>query len=128
MPKHMSLSHGRGTFGHTAPEVWMELHIAEKCDVYSFGMLLRKIVEHGSNQDANATLKSSQQWFPVVAWARYEAGELMELMVATVRHDLCCRGLVERMCKVVFRCVQQRPSMSAVVKMLDGQDRNHSAF
>uniref|UniRef100_M8C6P5 Serine-threonine/tyrosine-protein kinase catalytic domain-containing protein n=1 Tax=Aegilops tauschii TaxID=37682 RepID=M8C6P5_AEGTA len=107
MPKHMSLSHGRGTFGHTAPEVWMELHIAEKCDVYSFGMLLRKIVEHGSNQDANATLKSSQQWFPVVAWAR---------------------GLVERMCKVVFRCVQQRPSMSAVVKMLDGQDRNHSAF
>lgn len=45
----------------------------------------------------------------------------MELMMATVRHDSRRRGLVERMCKVVFRCVQQRPSMSAVVKILEGE-------
>lgn len=75
MPIHTSLSLGRGSFGYAAPEVWMELHITEKCDVYSFGMLLLKIVEHGSNQDADATPKSSQQWFPMVAWARYEAGD-----------------------------------------------------
>ena len=80
----------------------MELHITGKCDVHSFGMLLLKIVKHGSNQDVDAMPKSSQQWFLMVAWTRYEAGELMELMVATVRHESRCRGLVERMCKVVF--------------------------
>ncbi|KAE8794924.1 g-type lectin s-receptor-like serine threonine-protein kinase [Hordeum vulgare] len=102
MPTSMPLSHARGTFRYATPEVWMELHIIEKCDVYSFSMLLPKIVEHGSDQDAVAMPKSSLRWYPIVAWARYEASELMELMVATVHHDSRCRGLVERMCKVVF--------------------------
>lgn len=126
---HVYVSHWRGTPGFVAPEMGMGgLRITEKCDVYSFGILLLKIVEHGSNNfhgDPDATSKGSQQWFPMVAWTRYEAGELMELVVPTVRHDPRCRELVERMCKVAFWCAQQRPSarpsMSSVVKMLEGE-------
>jgi serine/threonine protein kinase len=44
---HVSVSCARGTPGYTAPEMWMELRITEKCDIYSFGMLLLKIVGRG---------------------------------------------------------------------------------
>ncbi|XP_044415472.1 G-type lectin S-receptor-like serine/threonine-protein kinase SD2-5 [Triticum aestivum] len=122
---HVSLSHGGGTPGYAAPEVWLELRITEKCDVYSFGMLLLKILEHASNHDADAAPESSRQWFPMAAWTRYEAGELMELVVSTIHQDPRCRELAEMMIKVAFWCAQQRPSerpsMSAVVKMLEGE-------
>ncbi|XP_037489773.1 G-type lectin S-receptor-like serine/threonine-protein kinase At1g34300 [Triticum dicoccoides] len=127
---HISLSGWRGTRGYAAPEMRIrERRITEKCDVYSFGMLLLKIVEHGSsfhdNADAALDSDSSQQWFPMVAWTRYEAGELMELVVPTIRDDQQCRELAERMCMVAFWCVQQRsparPWMSTVVKMLEGE-------
>ncbi|XP_037446310.1 G-type lectin S-receptor-like serine/threonine-protein kinase At1g34300 [Triticum dicoccoides] len=128
---HVSLSGGRGTPGYAAPEVWTELRITEKCDVYSFGMLLLKIVGRGSSfhceDDAASGSESSQPWFPMVAWTRYEASDLMELVLPTDVDDTrsSSREVVERMCKVAFWCVQQRPaarpSMSAVVKMLEGE-------
>jgi serine/threonine protein kinase len=126
---HVSLSGFRGTRGYAAPEMWMELRATEKCDVYSFGMLLLDIVRRGRNLDVdvNAASDSSQPWSPLVAWTRYEAGELMELLVPAAgrgEEPRRCKELVERLCKVAFWCAQERPrarpSMSAVVKMLEG--------
>ncbi|KAL6647080.1 hypothetical protein ACP70R_014517 [Stipagrostis hirtigluma subsp. patula] len=103
--------------------------VTEKCDVYSFGMLLLEIVGRRRNFDEAAP--ESQQWFPKLAWAKYERGELMELVavpgaVVCADDDLRWRTeTVERMCKVAFWCVQQRPEarppMGVVVKMLEGE-------
>ncbi|RLN03538.1 G-type lectin S-receptor-like serine/threonine-protein kinase [Panicum miliaceum] len=135
---HISVSGVRGTPGYAAPELWMQSGVTEKCDVYSFGMLLLEIVGRRRNFDEAAP--ESQQWFPKLAWAKYEAGELADLVVVTgsssepgnagdsvaavgdVRQS---KEMVERMCKVAFWCVQQspeaRPPMGAVVMMLEGE-------
>uniref|UniRef100_A0ACD5XJV3 Uncharacterized protein n=1 Tax=Avena sativa TaxID=4498 RepID=A0ACD5XJV3_AVESA len=101
---HVSVSCIRGTPGYTAPEMWMQLGITEKCDVYSFGMLLLELVGRRRNFD-EAAASESQQWLPMVAWTNSE--------------------LMERICKVAFWCVQQqpgaRPPIGAVVKMLEGE-------
>jgi hypothetical protein len=132
---HVSMSCVRGTPGYTAPEMWMQSGITEKCDVYSFGMLLLEIVGRRRNFD-EAALDVGQQWFPMVAWTKYEKGELMELAMSCLgdvsgvdtADELqmqLCRELAERMCKVAFWCVQQqpeaRPPMGVVVKMLEGE-------
>jgi serine/threonine protein kinase len=125
----------RGTLGYAAPEMCFELRASEKCDVYSFGMLLLDVVRRGKNLDLvdiDAASGSNQPWSPMAAWTRYEAGELMELLVplSAAGHrgedePRRCRELAERLCKVAFWCAQERPrarpSMSAVVKMLEGE-------
>ncbi|KAF8714052.1 hypothetical protein HU200_028047 [Digitaria exilis] len=120
---HVSVSCVRGTPGFAAPEMWMMSGVSEKCDVYSFGMLLLEIVGRRRNFDGDAP--ESQRWFPKLAWEKYEAGELMELVAARSSDGEEGKETVERMCKVAFWCVQQppeaRPPMGAVVKMLEGE-------
>jgi hypothetical protein len=110
----------------------MQSGVTEKCDVYSFGMLLLELVGRRRNFDEAAT-SESQQWLPMAAWTKYENGALMELVARPIlRVDddevaatQLCGELVERMCKVAFWCVEQqpgaRPPMGAVVKMLEGE-------
>ncbi|KAI5010652.1 hypothetical protein ZWY2020_012789 [Hordeum vulgare] len=128
---HVSMSGVRGTPGYAAPELWMGSAVTEKCDVYSFGMLLLEAVGRRRNFDEAAL--ESQQWFPKLAWTKYESGELVELVMPSSGNDNgvdavdeeLCKELAERMCKVAFWCVQQqpgaRPPMGAVVKMLEGE-------
>ncbi|OQU88417.1 LOW QUALITY PROTEIN: hypothetical protein SORBI_3002G030100 [Sorghum bicolor] len=130
---HVSVSRARGTPGYAAPEMWMMSGVTEKCDVYSFGMLLLEIV--GRRRSFDEAAPESQQWFPMLAWNKYDRGELAELVVvappsrvAAVGDEqgaAACEETVERMCKVAFWCVQQlpeaRPPMSAVTKMLEGE-------
>uniref|UniRef100_A0A0D9WVC5 Protein kinase domain-containing protein n=1 Tax=Leersia perrieri TaxID=77586 RepID=A0A0D9WVC5_9ORYZ len=40
---HVSVSGMRGTPGYAAPEMWTQAGVTEKCDVYSFGILLFEI-------------------------------------------------------------------------------------
>ncbi|XP_044415170.1 G-type lectin S-receptor-like serine/threonine-protein kinase SD2-5 [Triticum aestivum] len=95
----------------------------EKCDVYSFGILLFEILGRRRNFDEAAP--ESQQWFPKLAWTKYESGELMEVVASS--NDACeeDKRAAHRMCEVAFWCVQQqpkaRPPMSVVVKMLEGE-------
>uniref|UniRef100_A0ACD5XRN3 Uncharacterized protein n=1 Tax=Avena sativa TaxID=4498 RepID=A0ACD5XRN3_AVESA len=118
---HRTISGMRGTPGYAAPEMWMQAGATEKCDVYSFGILLFEILGRRRNFDEAAP--ESQQWFPKVAWTKYENGVLTEVVEG-------CDGVddqekLERMCKVAFWCVQQqpeaRPPMGLVVKMLEGE-------
>uniref|UniRef100_A0A453PJ20 Protein kinase domain-containing protein n=1 Tax=Aegilops tauschii subsp. strangulata TaxID=200361 RepID=A0A453PJ20_AEGTS len=113
----------RGTPGYAAPEMWMQAGATEKCDVYSFGILLFEILGRRRNFDEAAP--ESQQWFPKLAWTKYESGELMEVVASC---DGACeedKKAAHRMCEVAFWCVQQqpeaRPPMGVVVKMLEGE-------
>lgn len=120
---HKTVSGMRGTPGYAAPEMWMQAGATEKCDVYSFGILLFEILGRRRNFDEAAP--ESQQWFPKLAWTKYESGELMEVVASC---DGACeedKKAAHRMCEVAFWCVQQqpeaRPPMGVVVKMLEGE-------
>ena len=118
---HKTVTGMRGTPGYAAPEMWMQAGASEKCDVYSFGILLFEILGRRRNFDEGAP--ESQQWFPKVAWTKYEGGVLMEVVEGCEEPEKL--ETAERMCKVAFWCVQQqpeaRPPMGAVVKMLEGE-------
>ncbi|KAM3371993.1 hypothetical protein ACQJBY_019070 [Aegilops geniculata] len=117
---HKTVSGMRGTPGYAAPEMWMQAGATEKCDVYSFGILLFEILGRRRNFDEAAP--ESQQWFPKLAWTKYESSELMEVVESCDEQD---EKTAHRMCEVAFWCVQQqpeaRPPMSVVVKMLEGE-------
>ncbi|VVA27226.1 PREDICTED: rust resistance kinase Lr10 [Prunus dulcis] len=118
---HITMTGGRGTPGYAAPEVWMRFSVTHKCDVYSFGMLLFEIIGRRRNLDIN--IQDSQDWFPRWVWKKFEPGELGEIMgVCGIEEK--DKERAERIVKVALWCVQYmpeaRPSMSFVVKMLEG--------
>jgi len=133
---HASVHGARGTLGYMAPEVvrvGTAAPVTEKCDVYSFGMLLFEVVGRRKNMDNNAAAAGDDSggldgWLPLIAWTRYERGELMDLVrechAVAAADEEQWREAAERMCKVAFLCVQQRPeerpAMSVVVSMLEG--------
>ncbi|KAE8786943.1 putative receptor-like protein kinase [Hordeum vulgare] len=112
------------TPGYAAPEMRMQAGASDKCDVYSFGILLFEILGRRRNFDEAAP--ESRQWFPKLAWTKYESGELMEAMESCDgAASKTRRRRARRMCEVAFWCVQQqpeaRPPMGVLVKMLDGE-------
>ncbi|GKV37832.1 hypothetical protein SLEP1_g45806 [Rubroshorea leprosula] len=119
---HVSNTGYRGTPGYSAPEFLLKNHpITYKCDVYSFGMVLFEII--GRRRNTVITSSESLDWFPKHVWEKYEKGELAE-MTKTCEIEDKDRGKAERMSMVALWCVQDspqvRPTMSAVVKMLEG--------
>ncbi|PVH35957.1 hypothetical protein PAHAL_7G320400 [Panicum hallii] len=120
---HMSLTGGgRGTPGYAAPELWMALSATEKCDVYSFGMVLFEIL--GRRRNFDPCEGESKEWFPRWVWEKYEQGEI-ERVVSCAGIGEADREKAEMMCKVALWCVQfqpaARPTMSSVVRMLEGE-------
>lgn len=117
---------GRGTPGYAAPELWnFGQVVTYKCDVYSFGMLLFEILGRRRNLQIDITAES-RQWFPKWVWQKFEEGELeMILDQCGVVGDDDSRMKVKRICKVALWCVQYqpeaRPTMSGVVRMLEGE-------
>ncbi|TVU41096.1 hypothetical protein EJB05_14590, partial [Eragrostis curvula] len=129
---HVTMSRPRGTPGFATPEMWRQSGVTEKCDVYSFGMLLFEIV--GLRRNFDEAAPESQRWFPKLAWTKYVDGKLMELVAelsdgsgVAAAGDVAAqqKEMVERMYKVAFWCVQEmpeaRPPIGVVVKMLEGE-------
>ncbi|KAL5974016.1 hypothetical protein ACLOJK_030678 [Asimina triloba] len=118
---HMTMTCGRGTPGYAAPELWMPFPVTHKCDVYSYGMLLFEIL--GRRRNLVTDLPESQEWFPRWVWKRVEKGEL-GVAVGECGIEERNREQAERLAIIALWCVQyrpeQRPCMSAVVKMLQG--------
>ena len=119
---HLSVSGYRGTPGYSAPEFLLKNHpITQKCDVYSFGMLLIELV--GRRRNTKVGSNGSMDWFPKHVWEEYEKGDLAAMTVACKIEEKD-REKAERMSMVALWCVQDstdtRPPMSAVVKMLEG--------
>ena len=95
--------------------------ITQKCDVYSFGIVLFEIV--GGRRNTNVTPSESLDWFPKQVWDEFEKNELDAMTVACGIEEKD-REKAIRMSTVALWCVQDlpeaRPPMSAAVKMLDG--------
>ncbi|KAL9442764.1 hypothetical protein AB3S75_016186 [Citrus x aurantiifolia] len=119
---HDSTSGYRGTPGYSAPEFFLRNYpITQKCDVYSFGMLLFEII--GRRKNARDCSSDTLDWFPKQVWDEYEKGELAAKVLGCGIEEND-REEAERMSMVALWCVQDcpetRPPMSAVVKMLEG--------
>ncbi|KAJ3685543.1 hypothetical protein LUZ61_014707 [Rhynchospora tenuis] len=118
---HFTITGARGTPGYAAPELWIPLPVTHKCDVYSFGMLLFEIIGRRRNFDLEL---QSKEWYPRWVRKKFEIGE-MDVVLTTADIEEKYREKAERMCKVAFWCVQyqpdDRPTMSSVVRMLEGQ-------
>ncbi|KAG9456359.1 hypothetical protein H6P81_000867 [Aristolochia fimbriata] len=122
---HVTITGARGTPGYAAPELWFPSAITEKCDVYSFGMLLFEIVGRRRNLDVEKT-ETEEEWFPRWAWERYhdQEGRGLDEVVRACGVEEACAETAKRDVVVALWCVQYaaeaRPPMSSVVRMLEG--------
>ena len=116
----------RGTVFYVAPEYGYSGDASEKCDVYSFGVLLLVIISGRRPLEVTGSPLSSEfQRANLVSWARHCArnGKLLELVDQSIQsldkeQALLC-------IKVALLCLlkspSRRPSMKEVVGMLSGE-------
>ncbi|PWA71390.1 protein kinase-like domain, Concanavalin A-like lectin/glucanase domain protein [Artemisia annua] len=111
----------RGTPGYLAPE-WLGSIITEKVDVYSFGIVLLEILCGRKNFDRS---QPEEKWHLLAVFQScWEQGMLLD-MVDRYSEDMQAQGIeVVEMMKLASWCLQtdftRRPSMSTVVKVLEG--------
>ncbi|GLJ09788.1 hypothetical protein SUGI_0115890 [Cryptomeria japonica] len=124
---HISMTAARGTPGYAAPEVWSTNlgGVTDKSDVYSFGMVLLEIVGGRKNIYVQAS-RSSQLYFPEWAFKSMENGQLERGLRGSGQAEIECEEKEKaiRLAKIGLWCIQynsrDRPSMSRVVQMLEG--------
>ncbi|KAI3457606.1 hypothetical protein Pfo_014269 [Paulownia fortunei] len=111
-----------GTFGYMAPEYAMRGYLTDKADVYSFGVVLLEVV----SGRCNTSIKHRDDCFYLLDWANSlkEKGNLMELVDPRLesnfnKEEVMTAILVALLCTNAVAA--ERPSMSAVVSMLEGR-------
>ncbi|KAL6974300.1 non-specific serine,threonine protein kinase [Sarracenia purpurea var. burkii] len=118
-----------GTKGYLAPEWLLELGISEKCDIYSYGMVLLEIIggrRSVSVIDAENADNSRRKFdfFPKIVIERLKQGRVMEVVDTRIVQGIDERE-VKRLVCVGLWCIQEkarlRPSMKEVVEMLEGR-------
>ncbi|MBA0777413.1 hypothetical protein Gotri_005433 [Gossypium trilobum] len=120
----------RGTKGYLAPEWLLEHGVSEKCDIYSYGMVLLEMIGGQRNVTLieNGSDKSQRKWqyFPKIARDKLGEGRVIEV----VDHRLVEVGAIDerqvkRVVHVALWCIQERaklrPTMAQVVEMLEGR-------
>ncbi|XP_066359484.1 LRR receptor-like serine/threonine-protein kinase FEI 1 [Miscanthus floridulus] len=108
-----------GTFGYLAPEYLQNGHATEKSDVYSFGVLLLELVT-GKRPTDSCFIKKGLN---IVGWLNTLMGEhRLEDIIDERCGDVEVEA-VEAILDIAGMCTDadpgQRPSMSAVLKMLE---------
>ena len=111
----------RGTPGYMAPE-WLNSVITEKVDVYSFGVVLLEILCGRRNIDRSQPEEAMH--LLAIFKKKIEEDQLLDL-VDKYNEDMTLHGEeVVNMMQVAAWCLQndftKRPSMSIVVKILEG--------
>jgi len=118
----VSMTTARGTVGYIAPEVFSRNfgNVSSKADVYSFGILLLEIVGGRKNVGVKND-NTSQVYF--LEWI-YNFLEQKEDIRIFVEDDGDAK-IVKKLAIVGLWCIQwhpiDRPSMKAVVQMLEGK-------
>ncbi|KRH38666.1 hypothetical protein GLYMA_09G150100v4 [Glycine max] len=115
----------RGTVCYVAPECGYGGEVSEKCDVYSFGVLLLVIISGRRPLQVSGSPLSEFQRANLLSWARHCArnGKLVELVDESIelldkeQALLCIR--VALLC--LLKSPARRPSMKEVVGMLSGE-------
>ncbi|WCJ27273.1 Leucine-rich repeat transmembrane protein kinase [Euphorbia peplus] len=115
-----------GTIGYMAPEYALYGHLTFKADVYSFGIVLLEIAAG----EKNMKHRPEQNFVCLLDWAQVlqQKGYLMELVDPRLESKFK-KEEVERVIEVGLLCTNPspalRPTMSTVVKMLQGKADVH---
>ncbi|KAA8515036.1 hypothetical protein F0562_018175 [Nyssa sinensis] len=118
-----------GTIGYMAPEYALWGYLTYKADIYSFGVVALEIVA-GKN---NMKYRPSENYVCLLDWALVlrQKGCLMELVDPKLGSDFNMEEAI-RMIKVALLCSNPspalRPTMSAVVSMLEGHINVHDVI
>ncbi|KAL3345661.1 hypothetical protein AABB24_024558, partial [Solanum stoloniferum] len=118
----VNLTAARGTIGYVAPELISRSigAISYKADVYSFGMLLMEMLDLNRHEVANE--ENSSQYFPYYIYDKFNKGK--EILVDEEAND-DEKKMARKLTLVALWCIQtnpiQRPSMSKVLEMLEGE-------
>ncbi|KAJ4792861.1 BRI1-associated receptor kinase [Rhynchospora pubera] len=112
----------RGTVGHIAPEYLSTGQSSEKTDVFGFGILLLELI---TGQTALEFGKASNQKGAMLDWVKKMHQEKkLDVLVDKGLKNNYDRIELEEMVQVALLCTQflpgQRPKMSEVVRMLEG--------
>ncbi|XP_071725857.1 G-type lectin S-receptor-like serine/threonine-protein kinase At4g27290 [Rutidosis leptorrhynchoides] len=111
-----------GTYGYMSPEYVINGIFSTKSDVFSFGVLVLEIVSGKKNRGFNHPEHVNN--LTGHAWSVYNKGRTIELMNPSLAES-CHPDEVIRSVAVGLLCVQKkaedRPNMSSVVRMLDGE-------
>ncbi|PRQ41675.1 putative glycerophosphodiester phosphodiesterase, protein kinase RLK-Pelle-LRK10L-2 family [Rosa chinensis] len=116
----ISMTAARGTTGYIAPEVFNGNFgtVSYKSDVYSFGMLVLEVI--GAMKETAVTSSDNEVYFPELIYECLIQGEELDLELA----DDGDAQIAKRLAIVALWCIQwypvSRPSMKAVVRMLEG--------
>ncbi|KAG6639452.1 hypothetical protein CIPAW_10G101500 [Carya illinoinensis] len=111
-----------GTIGYMAPEYALWGFLTYKADVYSFGVVALEIVAGKSN----TKFRPNESYVCLLDWALVlqQKGNLVELVDPKLGSEFKMEEAI-RMIKVALLCTNPspalRPTMSAVVSMLEGQ-------
>ncbi|KAL7003243.1 hypothetical protein U1Q18_004401 [Sarracenia purpurea var. burkii] len=128
MPKSGGISSTpsmRGTVCYIAPEYGGGGDLSEKCDVYSFGVLLLVLIAGRRPLQVTGSPMSEFQRANLISWARHlaRAGKLLDLVDKSIQS--LDQGQALLCITVALLCLQKsparRPSMKEVVGMLSGQ-------
>ncbi|KAF1862783.1 hypothetical protein Lal_00040048 [Lupinus albus] len=108
-----------GTLGYMAPEYIVRGQLSEKADVYSFGVLVVEIVSGKRNSSFVLNSSSILQ----VVWSLYRSSRLSDIVDPILEgnfgRDEAC-GLLQIGLLCAQASAELRPSMSVVVKMING--------
>ncbi|CAL8119279.1 unnamed protein product [Prunus armeniaca] len=117
----VSMTTARGTMGYIAPEVFSRNfgNVSYKSDVYSFGMLLLEMVGGRKNVDS-ATENTNEIYYPQWIYNLLEGGDDLRIHIGEEGEG----KIPKKLAIVGLWCIQwhpvDRPSMKAVVQMLEG--------
>ncbi|KAI3985277.1 hypothetical protein MKX01_033591 [Papaver californicum] len=115
----------RGTVCYIAPEYGGGGQLSEKCDVYSYGVLLLVLVSGRRPLQVTASPMSEFERANLISWARHLAhsGKLQELFDPAIqsldREQALLCVTVALLC--LQRSPSKRPSIREVVRMLTGE-------
>lgn len=115
----------RGTVCYIAPEYGGGGQLSEKCDVYSFGVLLLVLVSGRRPLQVTASPMSEFERANLISWARQLArnGKLMDLVDVNIKSLDAEQALL--CITIALLCLQRspskRPTMKEIVGMLIGE-------
>ncbi|XP_037452045.1 G-type lectin S-receptor-like serine/threonine-protein kinase SD2-5 [Triticum dicoccoides] len=114
----------RGTPGYLAPE-WLTSPITEKVDVYSFGVVIMEIISGRKNID-DSQPEDSVHLINLLR-EKEQTNQLIDLIDKHSDEMVSHEEEIIRMMKLAVWCLQsdcaRRPSMSTVIKVLEGAER-----
>ncbi|KZV57617.1 receptor-like serine/threonine-protein kinase-like [Dorcoceras hygrometricum] len=115
----------RGTVCYAAPEYCGGAQVSDKCDVYSFGVLLLVLVSGRRPLQVMASPISEFERANLISWARLLAlnGKLLDLVDSSIqsldREQALLCITIALLC--LQRSPNKRPSMAEIVEMLTGR-------